>query len=64
MPGDIAKLAQATVDKISAGTLHPFQGPVKDQSGKTIVKAGERLGDDKLLAMDWYVEGVEGSLPK
>ena len=35
-----------------------------DQSGKEVVPAGERLGDDKLLSMDWYVQGVEGKLPK
>ena len=64
MPADVAKLAQATVDKISAGTLHPFQGPIRDQGGKVVVKAGERLGDDKLLGMNWYVEGVGGKLPK
>ncbi len=64
MPADVAKLAQATVDKISAGTLHPFQGPIRDQGGKVVVKAGERLGDDKLLGMNWYVEGVAGKLPK
>jgi len=64
MPDDVAKLAAATVEKIKSGALHPFQGPVKNQAGETVAQAGERLGDDKLLAMNWYVEGVEGSLPK
>jgi simple sugar transport system substrate-binding protein len=63
MPADVAKLAEATVAKIAAGTLHPFQGPIRNQEGEVAVKAGERLDDGKLLGMNWYVEGVEGKLP-
>jgi basic membrane protein A and related proteins len=64
MPEAAAKLAAETVEKIKSGALHPFQGPIKNQAGEVVVPAGQTLGDDKLLAMDWYVEGVEGSLPK
>ena len=44
--------------------MHPFDGPIKDQSGKVVVSEGERLSDEDLLKMDWYVEGVQGKLPK
>jgi basic membrane protein A len=64
MPTDVAALAQKAVDGISSGALHPFQGPIKDQDGKLRVRAGERLGDGDLLGMNWYVEGVDGKLPK
>jgi simple sugar transport system substrate-binding protein len=64
MPVEVAKLAAATVEKIKSGTLHPFQGPLRNQAGELVLKEGERLGDDKILSMDWYVEGVEGKLPK
>ncbi|MDP6709079.1 MAG: BMP family ABC transporter substrate-binding protein [Alphaproteobacteria bacterium] len=64
MPADVTKMAEATVAKIAAGTLHPFQGPIKNQKGEVVVKEGERLDDGKLLGMNWYVEGVEGKLPK
>ena len=53
-----------TLDGLIAGTIHPFQGPIKNQAGELVVKEGERLGDDVLLGMNYYVEGVEGSLPK
>ena len=46
------------------GSAHPFQGPVKDQTGKIVVKAGERASDKMLLGMNFYVEGVDGSIPK
>jgi hypothetical protein len=28
------------------------------------VPAGQSMGDDKLAVLDYYVEGVQGSLPK
>ncbi len=64
MPKDVTELAAATQAKISTGALHPFEGPIRDQAGKTVVVAGERLDDGKLLPMDWYVQGVDGELPK
>jgi len=29
-----------------------------------VVKDGETLGDGDLAKLNWYVEGVEGSIPK
>ena len=63
MPADVAKLAQETYDGIKNGTIYPFQGPIKNQAGDVVVKEGERLDDGALLGMNYYVEGVEGSLP-
>ena len=64
MPDDVAALAQEVTDKITSGDLHPFAGPVKNQAGEVVVAEGETLSDEDLLKMDWYVMGVEGSLPK
>ncbi len=49
---------------IKAKTLHPFAGPIKDQSGKERVPVGKTLSDDELLKMNWFVEGVVGSVPE
>ncbi len=49
---------------IKAKTLHPFAGPIRDQSGKERVPAGKTLSDAELLKMNWFVEGVVGSMPK
>jgi simple sugar transport system substrate-binding protein len=59
----IAKVDQARQGIID-GTFHPFQGPIKDQSGKEVVAAGKHLSDKELLGMNYYVEGVLGSVPK
>ncbi len=64
IPAEIVADAKATVAAISAGTLHPFQGPIKNQDGEVVVPAGKALDDGALLGMDWYVEGVQGKLPK
>ena len=41
---------------------HVFAGPIKDQSGKIRVASGEVADDGALWAMDYLVEGVNGSL--
>jgi len=64
VPADVAALAATAEADIAAGKLHPFQGPVKDQAGKVVVPAGEALSDEALGKMSYYVEGVQGSLPK
>ena len=64
MPDDVAALAKQTEDAIRNGTLHPFQGPIKDQAGNIVVAEGAVADDGMLLGMDLYVEGVQGSVPK
>ncbi len=64
VPKEVAALADAKAAEIGAGKLHPFQGPVKDQSGTVKVPAGQVMSDDDLLGFNWYVEGVVGQLPK
>lgn len=62
------KAVRAVVDHakslIAEGKLHPFAGPIKDQSGKVMVPAGTAMSDGEMLGMKWYVEGVQGELPK
>jgi simple sugar transport system substrate-binding protein len=64
VPKDVVAMAEKTIEDIKSGALHPFQGPIKDQSGKLVVKEGEVIPDGELLGMNWYVEGVDGKLPK
>jgi simple sugar transport system substrate-binding protein len=64
VPPDVIKLAEAARDGIAAGTLHPFTGPINKQDGTPWLKAGEKASDKDLASMNFYVEGMEGSLPK
>jgi basic membrane protein A and related proteins len=47
-----------------AGLFDIFWGPIKDQSGKVRIAAGEKPADELLLGMDWFVEGAVGTVPK
>jgi basic membrane protein A len=64
VPADVRKLADEVKQSIVDGSFHPFQGPIKNQKGELVVKAGEVVSDKELLGLSWYVEGVEGSIPK
>ena len=49
---------------LTAGSLEIFAGPLKDNEGKARVPAGARLGIQDLQALNWYVDGVDGAIPK
>lgn len=62
----VPQSVQAEVDHvknlITQGKLHPFAGPINDQSGKVRVPVGKTIPDKELLSMEWYVEGVQGEM--
>jgi len=64
VPADVKKLAEERRDAIKAGKLHPFTGPLKAQDGKEVLAAAKTMGDPELRKMNFYVEGVEGAIPK
>ncbi|MEC5399927.1 BMP family ABC transporter substrate-binding protein [Uliginosibacterium sp. H1] len=64
VPEDVKKLALERQEAIKAGTLHPWTGPIKDQSGKEVVAAGATMDDKTMRGINFYVEGVTGSIPK
>ena len=63
VPDDVRQLAEEARVAISEGRLHPFTGPINKQDGSAWLAAGETADDGTLLGMNFYVEGVEGSLP-
>ena len=64
VPDEVKKLVADKEALIKAGKFAPFQGPVKTQDGKEVVAAGKVMPDKDILEMNYYVEGVEGQLPK
>ncbi|MBL95173.1 MAG: Purine-binding protein [Alphaproteobacteria bacterium MarineAlpha3_Bin5] len=64
IPADVRSMAGKARDAIAAGTLHPFTGPINKQDGSPWLKAEEIAPDGDLAGMNFYVEGVEGALPK
>ena len=49
---------------IAAGKFSVFSGPIKGNDGSVKVAAGQVLSDKEIDSINWYVEGVEGQLPK
>ncbi len=64
VPDDVKAAAEVVREGIIDGSFHPFAGPIKNQAGEMIIAEGEVLDDGVLLGMDYYVEGVQGALPK
>jgi simple sugar transport system substrate-binding protein len=61
---DAAKLFEEKRAAIIGGKMKPFQGPLKDQAGTVKVAAGSELSPKDLMSMNWYVQGIEGTIPK
>lgn len=64
VPADAAKLFEEKRAAIVGGKLKPFQGPIKDQSGAVRVAAGAQMADKDIHSLNFYVQGVEGTIPK
>jgi basic membrane protein A and related proteins len=57
-----AKVAEVTAG-LKDGTFAIWKGPISDQSGKKVLEDGVVADDPFLLGINFYVKGVEGSLP-
>ncbi|MFC3108332.1 BMP family ABC transporter substrate-binding protein [Undibacterium arcticum] len=64
IPKDALSYVAAQERAIIAGQLHPFAGPIRDQDGKQRVASGAVLPDDQIKGINWFVEGMQGNLPK
>ncbi len=60
----VQKYALGVRDAIHSGKLHPFTGPLTNQAGVVFLPAGKVYSDADLGKMNFYVQGVEGVLPK
>ena len=64
VPPDVRKMAEGVMADITAGKFNPFTGPIKKQDGSPWLADGAVAPDGDLLGMNFYIEGVEGALPK
>lgn len=64
VPAEVRAEVETKTAAIKAGDFHPFTGPIKDQQGNTVVPAGDTPDDAALLGMNYFVEGVQGTIPK
>jgi simple sugar transport system substrate-binding protein len=64
VPAELVARVKEKEDAIKSSRFHPFQGPVTDQAGEVRIAAGTTISDADLQKMDWYVQGVQGKLPR
>jgi basic membrane protein A and related proteins len=63
LPAAVKSELAAREQALIAGRDGPFHGRLVDQSGAARQERGV-LGDDAVLKMDWFVQGVVGTLPR
>ncbi len=64
VPQNVRDQVEAAKAKIMSGELdNVFCGPLRDQAGAEKVAAGACMSDADVLNMNWFVEGVVGSIP-
>ncbi|HBV87288.1 MAG TPA: BMP family ABC transporter substrate-binding protein [Desulfosporosinus sp.] len=64
VPEDTKKLVAEAKEKILSNKWDVFTGPIKDQTGAVRVPEGQVMSDQDMLSFDWFVEGVDGTIPK
>ncbi len=64
MPDDVKALAEKTEGDIKSGAVKVFAGPIMKQDGTVAVKAGEVMPDKEILGLNYYVKGVDGTVPQ
>jgi simple sugar transport system substrate-binding protein len=62
VPAALRKELAAREKLLQSGKAGPFVGRVIDQAGALRNEQGA-LDDGAIAQMDWFVQGVEGSLP-
>lgn len=64
VPKNVVDLVAKKKASLKAGKMRVFDGPVNDQTGTEKVAKGSSMTDGDLQGFKWFVEGVEGTLPK
>jgi basic membrane protein A len=64
---DVPAETKAKVEEVKKGladgTFAIWKGPLKDNTGKDVLKEGETADDKFLSGVNFYVKGVEGKVP-
>lgn len=63
VPAEVKAEAETMIAAITAGTYHPFTGPINKQDGTPFLADGVVATDMELVGMNFYVEGMTGDIP-
>lgn len=62
VPDAVKQSVMAKKAAIAGGQDDIFTGPIKDQAGQVKIAAGKVAADPELLGMNWFVQGVVGTV--
>lgn len=62
VPQEVQAKVEAQQDIILSGEWDVFTGPIKDQEGNLKVAEGVKLTDEEMENINWFVEGVKGTI--
>lgn len=63
VPADTVAMVTKLKGEFASGKMNAFPGPVKAQDGTVKVPAGRNMNDDELNSINWFIEGVVGTVP-
>ena len=63
MQDDVRDEVDEKLEGFKDGSFNPFVGPITDQDGTVRFEEGHEITFEEFVAWDWFVEGVEGTLP-
>jgi basic membrane lipoprotein Med (substrate-binding protein (PBP1-ABC) superfamily) len=63
VPDDVRAEVDEKLAGFEDGSFKPFVGPIADQAGQVQIADGEEVTFEQFVTWDWFVEGVEGTLP-
>jgi basic membrane protein A len=64
VPAEVKAEALAMKAALADGSYHAFTGPLNKQDGSAWLAEGETADDGTLAGMNFYVEGIEGTIPQ
>jgi basic membrane protein A len=65
VPEEVRTEAEALAEQFRSGAMgvtDVFTGPILNQEGAEGVAEGASMTDEEILNMNWFVQGVEGSV--
>lgn len=64
VPQDVQDKVNELREKINSGEVQVYAGELKDSKGNVLVKEGETMSDEDILAQDFFVDNVIGGKDK
>jgi simple sugar transport system substrate-binding protein len=64
IPAEAVKVFEEKKKGLIDGTLNPFKGPLKDNTGAIKLAEGATMPVGEFMSINWYVQGIDGSVPK